>query len=168
MILHLIFIQFASSTKASYLPKSQSKEVVSCQSPLQQFPTQKHAKQTSTVFLSLQTYPEISDLKKNYTQEFLYSYSSLPKMQTSYQHCTVQDYKVNSLHNTLVGTLKKSLTHWICSAIKQPTTFLSLEIKRSVLVLEQHISGACWKPKSLSTISLISSTCQIKNNFLNN
>lgn len=51
-----------------------------------------------------------------------------------------------------------SLTSCMCSAIRHPPTFLSLEMKRKVLVLEGHLVSTCWKPRSLSTTSLISST----------
>lgn len=65
--------------------------------------------------------------------------------------------------NTWVSSSRKTggvwcLTSWMCSAIRQPPTFLSLEIKRNVLVLEGHFVSTCWKPRSLSTTSLISST----------
>lgn len=46
----------------------------------------------------------------------------------------------------------------MCSAMRQPLTFLSFEMKRKVLVLEGHFVSTCWKPRSLSTTSLISST----------
>lgn len=51
-----------------------------------------------------------------------------------------------------------SLTSCMCSAMRHPLTFLSLEMKRKVLVLEGHLVSTCWKPRSLSTTSLISST----------
>lgn len=50
------------------------------------------------------------------------------------------------------------LTSCMCSAMRQPPTFLSLEMKRKVLVWEGHLVSTCWKPRSLSTTSLISST----------
>lgn len=65
-----------------------------------------------------------------------------------------------------------SLTSCMCSAMRHPATFLSLEIKRKVLVFEGHLVSTCWKPRSLSTISRISSTwgtdyCTSKNQYAN-
>lgn len=63
------------------------------------------------------------------------------------------------LHNKTCEVFsQKSLTSCMCSAIRHPPTFLSLEMKRKVLVWEGHLDSTCWKPRSLSTISLISST----------
>lgn len=58
----------------------------------------------------------------------------------------------------LTDTGLQSLTSCMCSAMRHPPTFLSLEMKRKVLVLEGHLVSTCWKPRSLSTTSLISST----------
>lgn len=61
-------------------------------------------------------------------------------------------------HASVVWLGLQRLTSWMCSAIRQPLTFLSFEMKRKVLVLEGHFVSTCWKPRSLSTTSLISST----------
>lgn len=58
---------------------------------------------------------------------------------------------------TLPGWIQPR-TSWMCSAMRHPATFLSMVMKRKVLVWEGHFVSTCWKPRSLSTISLISST----------